>query len=664
MPPLRSVLAAALPLGLVAALAWPGRHASVQVEDPQEIAPAVSPLSAGEIAQASATIDQLVEASHAKHNVQAMPVATDAQFLRRAYLGIIGRIPTADEAYAFLASTASTKREVLVDRLVASEGRVHHEFTFWADLLRVQSRLGNRSPGQPWIDWLKDSLRTNKPYDRMVREMVTASGPALAEGNGATGFYLRDQGMPLDRMANLSQTFLGTQIGCAQCHDHPFDHWKRREFFEFAAYLHGSDARRDVPGDKQARQALRKAMEELGPQERNVLRRIGDTIGVRVNTTVKATITLPEDYQYDDAKPKDSVGAKVIFGASPTLAKGDDPRAAFATWLTAPENPRFATVIANRLWKKAFGIGLIEPVDDLRNDTVASNPELMAYLSRLMVSLKYDLRAYQAILYKTRAWQRQAVRADLKPGEPFHFPGPLVRRLSAEQIWDSLLTLAVDDIDQLHGEDADHLEAQYLAYKDLTAEAMIQQVKAMSLARQQGEQLKTQFEQLRKQADQAKPQDAKNFRAQIKQLSEKRRQLWEIVEPPQFRPKSRSQGMLRAAELPQPAPAGHFLRVFGQSDRESIDNGTPSPAVTQALHLLNGPLAEAIAKADSPLQRTLAKATDEVSQTRALYLAFLGRQPDQDELKLAVAYLTRYGDEGRQDLAWALMNANEFLFLQ
>src|SRR5690606_19742872 len=111
-------------------------------------------------------------------------------------------------------------------------------------------------------------------------------------------------------------------------------------------------------------------------------------------------------------------------------------------------------------------------------------------------------------------------------------------------------------------------EAQYLAYKDLSPEGVIQQIKTLSLARQQGEQLKSQFEQLRKQADQAKPQDAKAVRAQIKQLSEKRNQLRDIVDPPQFRPKYRSQGMLRASELPQPAPPGHFLRVFGQSDRE------------------------------------------------------------------------------------------------
>src|SRR5690606_26791192 len=131
---------------------------------------------------------------------------------------------------------------------------------------------------------------------------------------------------------NVSQVFLGTQIGCAQCHDHPFDAWKRRQFFEFSAYLHGSDVRRQLPGGRETMQAIRAQEKKLTDPERQVLRRIGDSIGLRVNETTKSTLALPEDYQYPDAKPKDTVHAAVLFGSATPVGKGQDPRAAFAAW--------------------------------------------------------------------------------------------------------------------------------------------------------------------------------------------------------------------------------------------------------------------------------------------------------------------------------------------
>jgi hypothetical protein len=240
----------------------------------------------------------------------------------------------------------------------------------------------------------------------------------------------------------------------------------------------------------------------------------------------------------------------------------------------------------------------------------------------------------------------------------------VVRRLSTEQIWDSLLTLAVKDLDKQYGEDADHLYAYYEANKDLTLDQIVDRVQKMSQARIIGEELKKQNETLRTQINNAKGKDSAALKKQLQDVNTKRNELRKGLESLEYAPRNKSNGLKRASELQQPAAPGHFLRVFGQSDREVIDNSTPSPAVTQSLHLLNGPLAEAITKPGSPLRESLAKATDEISKSRALYLAFLGRQPDADELKVATAYLQRYGDQGIEDLAWALMNANEFLFLQ
>mgnify|MGYP000147279175 CR=1 FL=1 len=556
---------------------------------------------------------------------------------------------------------------MLIDRLLASEGRVLGEFNYWADLLRVSSVLGGqRYPGQPWIDWIKQSLRENKPYDRFVSEQLTANGAALAKGNGATGFYLRDAGMPLDHAATTASIFLATQIGCAQCHDHPFDVWKQRQFYELAAYTAGSDAKRDPPGGKEFIRAFRAKEGELQPELKRTLQRLGQTLWVRVNGTTKSTLNLPDDYQYADAKPKSTVSAAPIFGSAPVQPK-QDPRLAFARWMTSPENPRFTLAIANRQWKRAFGLGLIEPADNLSDTSVPVNPELMEFLARLMIALKYDLRAFQAILYKSQAWQRQATNVELKPGESYHFQGPLPRRLSAEQAWDSLLTLGIPDLDERTGPDASAMVAFYEKYKDLDPDGYITLAKGMAKARAEGERLKLEIQSVRQALQTAKGEELKKLRERQQQLAQRRDELLQQADLMNYRPlagkKNGSPQFLRAAELPQPAPDGHFLRVFGQADREVIDNATANPAVTQALFLLNGPVDAELAKPNSLLSRTLAKGTDDLSRIRGAYLAILSRQPKAQELVTASAYLRSTPNGGLHDLCWALINSTEFIFL-
>jgi hypothetical protein len=667
-----------LPLLLLAlAVAWPQAGApwlAPAVPAPPDRGTAgIQPLTPAELADAAATIDRLVDARLAALGVKPTPPTTDEQFLRRAYLTIIGRIPTVDEAQAFLASGAPGGRDALIERLVGSEGRVLHEYAFLADLLRVQTRLADRYPGQNYIAWLKEALRDNLPYDALVRELVTAEGAALARGNGATGFYLRDAGMPLDHMATVAQVFLGTQIGCAQCHDHPFDTWTRKQFYEFAAYTHGSDAQRQLPALKDLRKKV--GGKEQPPEVKKAVQLLTTTVGLRVKGTRTSQLALPRDYQYDDAAPGTLVAAATMLGAPAPVEARRDPRPVFAAWLTSPENPRFSVVIANRLWKRAFGRGLIEPVDDLKDDTVASDPALMEHLARLMVSVGYDLRRFQRILYSTAAWQRQAERREAGPDEAFAFAGPLVRRLSAEQAWDSLLTLQVGDPDGRTGEDASRLVAFYEAMKDKTADDLRALIDEMVTARTQAQEIQLRIKALKAEQATATGKPLRALRQRMGGLEEERQALLDRSELARMgamvdrkKPKGNGKGaagqLLRAAELPSPAPQGHFLRTFGQSDREVIDNASDGAAVTQALTLLNGPIDARLFAADSVLSRTIARAADDRGRVRATYLAILSRQPTGDELALGATYLARYPDGGVQDLAWALLNGGEFLFLQ
>ena len=392
-------------------------------------------LSTRDKAQAAAAeIDRLVEANYTKWKIQPNPITSDEVFVRRAYLEITGSIPTLKQTKEFLAARDSQKRARLIDRLLNSSAYASHFYNYWADVLRVSERLSNNVPGRPYAEWIKENLETNKPYDEMVFEMLTAEGKVF--DNPAAGYILRDSGMPLDAMNNTVRVFLGTQIGCAQCHDHPFDRWKQKEFYQMAAFTFGTQTRRPAR-DKQTGKnlvvSLREELQKVDPSFDG---------GGKYNRFLQGNLMevfdgnnklrLPHDYAYKDGKPLTIVEAKTIFDPPARLESGESPRVAFARWLTSPENPRFAKTIANRLWKKVFGLGQIEPVDDLRDDSVAENPALMDHLTREMVRLDFDMKEYLRILLNTKSWQREASTAEVDSSQAYHFPGPVLRRMTAE----------------------------------------------------------------------------------------------------------------------------------------------------------------------------------------------------------------------------------------
>ncbi|HAI12752.1 MAG TPA: hypothetical protein DCM28_13675 [Phycisphaerales bacterium] len=433
-------------------------------------------------------VDDLITANYKKHNLRPNPPADDETMLRRYYLAIIGRIPTYEETQAFTKRRDRMRRSVLVDYLIDSPGYTSDMFNFYADLLRVKSRH-DRAIGEPFINWIKDSVKYSKPYNQMVYEMLTAEG--YVWNNGAVGYYQRDMGMPLDNMSNTTRVFLGTQVGCAQCHDHPFDIWTQMEFHEMSAYtygIHTTNARWKYPNLKDLYNKIRKTTKSkakddpervmMGRAAREMLEPLQYPVFVR-----DKDLRLPDDYKYDDAKPKAVVTPRTIFGEMAEVPKGHSRPEVFAKWLTDTKNPRFTTVIVNRLWKDAFGVGLIEPLDDIKNDSVASNPELLEYLNQTMIDLKYDVKQFQRMIYNTQAFQRKASIEQWDNTKAYHFTGPTLRRMTAEQIWDSILTLAIEDIDERPGNvtgGRGHDYDQYNAYMDMDADALFTLVKDRS----------------------------------------------------------------------------------------------------------------------------------------------------------------------------------------
>lgn len=576
-------------------------------------------------------IDQLLEAGYRKHNVTPNRGLTDTLFLRRAYLEIGGRIPTLEEISRFKKSKNRNKREKLIDDLLGSTEHVSHMFNYWADLLRLKDNpINNNQIAQPYHEYIKDNIRTNKPYDKWVREMMTAEGRIW--DNPAVGFVMRDSNMELDAVDNMVQVFLGTQIGCAQCHDHPFDRWTQKEYYEMAAFWYPVRTRASV-GDKKKftngnpLQRVRAEMKKIDPEANTngQFARMVNANLFEVWDQKNRPLKLPHDYQYDNAKPNQRVQMKPIFGTNVKVTATDRPRDVLAKWMTSPENPRFAKNVANRLWKKAFGVGLIEPVDDIQDTSDCSNPELLDLLSQTLVQNDFDLRELQRIIFNTRAWQREASFEDIDLSQPYYFPGPILRRMTSEQIWDSLLTVAV-------------YHPESFTRPSLKSIGGLLDMDLNAVSAQDVQRISEEFQE-------------KYSRNAERKLTRERNYYKGMV-------------LARASELPSPLPPEHFLRQFGQSDRELIQSSGRDGSVSQILTMFNGEITHMMLERGSLIFDTIVQAQTLEARTDVIFYSILSRAPSSGERRVAEKEIRATGVQGFGHVTWALINTKEFLFIQ
>jgi hypothetical protein len=599
----------------------------------------------------SQNIDALVTADLGERGIAIAARASDHVFVRRVYLDVVGRIPSHREVVEFVNSDAADKRTKLIDDLLDSEGYVCHFFHFWADLLRLKSHTAHHWVGAEYAEWIKHALRTNMPYDQFAYELLTATGHPFE--NGAVGYRIRDKGMLTDHVGNTMQVFLGMRVQCAECHDDPDGGWSRRQFHEVAALLSQAYAPRGRrPTSRAWLIADRLADSISGAPEKQQADRIhAVSMALHAVRDRDRPLKYPDDYQYSDANPGSPVMPATPFGDPVLVNDGQSAREVFARWAVSPENPRFARMIANRIWKQVIGVGVVEPVDDLDNGK-SKNPALLEFLENAIVAVDFDLKQFLRVLLNTETYQRATVTRR-EANQPHRFDGYLLRRMSAEQVWDSMIALVIEDADQRRGHGS-----------------------AIVNSRERNEELRSMW-----------PFAFRNWLNEPPFLDERKRRenprhvapmilpielagdeqqfwTWDMTGASDPRWQNFPRALVRASELSSPADADHFVRVVGQSDRETIGACNRNSTLSGMLAMFNDAMHGHMWHQNAVLSRAVSNASSVTEKIDVLYLSLLTRPPSAEEMKLARRMMVGNQIDGPKMLAWALINSSEFLFIQ
>ncbi len=487
-------------------------------------------------------IDKFVDQKLRRLEILPSALADDAEFLRRVSLDLTGLPPTAEKTRAFLADPAPSrvKRARHVDELMASPEFVNHWSLKWGDLLESNRKfLGDKGLWR-YREWIRRAVAENKPYDELVRELLTARGSTY-ENPAANFFVVASQ--PKVAMETTTQLFLGVRMVCAQCHDHPFEQWTQKNYYELASFF----------------------------------ARVGVKDGADIQEKVVFESRDEGEVQYP--KTGRAVVPRFPFAQPAHFSADAGRRQALAEWLTSQHNPYFARAITNRVWSYFFGRGIIDPVDDIRASNPPSNPALLEALTRDFVEHNFDLQHLMRTIVRSRTYQLSFRTNEWNQDDAVNFSRAMPRRLPAEGLMDAI-SLATGS--RIH-------------FKEVP----------------------------------------KDFRAQ---------------------------------ELPDSKVGmGGFLDLFGRPQRESPCEceRRNDLSLGQALNLINGAtVADAIADPGGRIARLVLTGATDRELIEDLYLASWNRAPDAAEFERAQKYLLAGPNraERAQNLLWAMLNSNAFLF--
>ncbi len=342
-------------------------------------------------------IDKFVHDKLRKLRVAPSEICTDEEYLRRAYLDIVGVLPTVEQYHAFMKSQDSRKRDKLVDELLNRKEFVELWVMKWAELLQIRT-VNNRVSYKPMLryyNWLQEKIASNTPMDQLVQELLASKGGTFS--NPATNYYQAETNT-LKTSENVAQVFMGMRLQCAQCHNHPFDRWTMDDYYSFANFFS---------------QIGRKRAED--PRETIIYNRGSGEVRHPVGNRV-----LPP---------------KFLGGATPDV-KGKDRREVMARWLASADNPYFATNLSNIVWSHFLGRGIIDEVDDVRVSNPAVNAELLEELGKRFTDYKYDFKKLVRDICTSRTYQLATKSNPTNESDDRNFSHAALRRMRAEVLLD------------------------------------------------------------------------------------------------------------------------------------------------------------------------------------------------------------------------------------
>jgi hypothetical protein len=362
-------------------------------------------------------IDDAVNAKLAALRIDPSDLCSDEEFIRRAYLDAAGILPTPKEVREFLADARNDKRAKLIDAILSRPEFVDYWALQLSDLFQNRKERDHDVRGTKGVrsfhDWLRKQVAANRPWDELARDVLTAKGSTTE--SPAVGYFIvtvGEHGEPerSEVTASVAQAFLGTRIGCAQCHNHPLERYTQDDYYHFAGFfsrvrLERKDPKAGVTNLKVSHRDPNQNKNPVGASQ-------------------------PRTGQFLKAQPLDR--------AETVIAPGEDPRVKLAAWMTDPKNEYFSGAMVNRVWKHYLGVGLVEPVDDLRATNPPTNPELWKALNREFVAQKYDLKHLMRVILNSRAYQRSSATRPANEADARFYSHYYARRLPAEVLLDAI----------------------------------------------------------------------------------------------------------------------------------------------------------------------------------------------------------------------------------
>jgi hypothetical protein len=352
-------------------------------------------------------IDEQIARKLAEAKIAASPIASDEEFLRRVCLDLTGVIPAAEKARAFLDSSDPQKRAKLIDELLDDPHFGRHLSDIWQTKLMPRDTNSRFLVRQPLVKWLEEQFNKNTPWNQFVYNLVAATG--TVEENPAVTFFLANRAV--DKLTDaVSQHFLGVQLQCAQCHNHPFTDWKQTEYWGMAEFF--SKVRPENPKNPKNGADNTKIGVTEGPQR-----------------------TRAKDFFPESEK---AVPPKFLGGDQPKLSPTQPYRPVLARWITDPNNPYFAKAMVNRTWAQLFGSGFVNPIDDMHDGKAPSHPQLLADLARNFAGNGFDLKNLYRAICNSQTYQRTSKPFNGNEDDELLFSHMAVKVLSPGQLYDSL----------------------------------------------------------------------------------------------------------------------------------------------------------------------------------------------------------------------------------